>query len=178
VRTAPDLWHHIESGLRASLPVTLALLLTLVCTLPVGPPGLGQIMPALPMICVFYWTVYRGDLMPLVATFVIGIAHDSLSGAPLGGSAIVLLTLQGLAARHRRFFHGKTIAGVWVGFVALVAVVQSLGWLIASFYHLQALPLMPAIFQALLTMALYPVITLPFGVILRELLQPLPVVPR
>ena len=178
MRTELDFWHRIESGLRASLPVTLALLLTLVCTLPLGPPGLGQIMPVLPMICVFYWTVYRGDLMPLVATFVIGIVHDSLSGAPLGGSAIVLLTLQGLAARQRRFFHGKTIAVVWAGFVALVAVVQSFGWLIASFYHLQALPLMPAIFQAFLTMAMYPVIALPFGVILRELLQLLPVVPR
>ncbi len=178
MRAEPDLWHRAESGLRAALPVTLALLLTLVCALPLGPPGLGQIMPTLPMICIFYWTVYRGDLMPLLATFVIGIVHDSLSGAPLGGGAILLLALQGLAASQRRFFHGKTIAVVWAGFAALVAIAQAFGWLVASLYHLQALPLAPAIFQALLTIALYPVIALPFGVILRELLQPLPAAPR
>ena len=174
----PNLWQRLEAGLRAALPVTLTLLLTLVCALPLGPPALGQVMPALPVICVFYWTVYRGDLMPLVATFVIGVLYDALTGAPLGGSAIVLLVLQAVAASQRRFFHGKTLAVAWAGFAAMAAMAAALGWLVASLYHLQPLAMAPGVFQALLTIAIYPMLALPFGVVLRDLLQPVPVGPR
>jgi rod shape-determining protein MreD len=171
----PDLWQRIETGLRSALPFALTLLLTVLSTVPLGPPRLGPVMPALPVVAVFYWAVYRPDLMPYSATFAIGVVYDSLTGAPMGLSSLVLLTLQGLAGTQRKFFHGKTLAVAWAGFALLAAAAALLAWLLAALYHLYAVPVRALLFQTALTVAVYPLVAWPFGMVLRELLHPVPV---
>ena len=77
--------------------------------------------PALPLIAVFYWTLYRPDLMPPVAAFVIGLLQDILGGLPLGVSACVLVGVHAAVNTQRRFFIGKSFAVVWLGFALVSA---------------------------------------------------------
>ena len=173
-----EIWHRVEIGLRTAVPVVLALILTLVSTLRLGIPGLGPVMPLLPAIAVFYWAIYRPDLMPLTATFAIGLVHDSLTGAPLGMTSLVLLVLQGLSSSQRKFFHAKGPFISWFGFSLLMASAAVCAWFVATAYHFQFLDPVPVIIQFAITVAAYPLLAWPFGFIQRELLSSLAVKTR
>lgn len=170
-----EVWHRVETGLRTVVPVLLTLLLTLLSTLRLGIPGLGPVMPLLPAIAVFYWAIYRPDLMPLTATFAIGLVHDSLTGAPLGMTSLVLLVLQGLSGSQRKFFHAKGPFVSWFGFTLLAAAAAMCAWLIASAYYFSLMDPVPVAVQLALTVAAYPLVAWPFGVIQREMLSTLAV---
>jgi rod shape-determining protein MreD len=170
-----EIWHRVDTGLRTVVPVVLTLILTLLSTLRLGIPGLGPVMPLLPAIAVFYWAIYRPDLMPLTATFAIGLVHDSLTGAPLGMTSLVLLVLQGLSGSQRKFFHAKGPFVSWFGFTLLAATAAICAWVVASAYYLIPMDPLPVAVQFAFTVAAYPLVAWPFGVIQRELLSSLTV---
>lgn len=170
-----DGWQRIEWWLRAVVPFGLTLLLTLISTLPLGIQGLGPVMPVLPAIAIYYWAIYRPDLMPLIATFFVGLMHDGLTGAPIGLSSLVLLLLHGAAGSQRRFFDRKGLAVTWVGFGVFAIAAALLSWSAASLFYWRFLDLSPVAVQWLLTVAVYPVIAWPFGILQRELLSALQV---
>ncbi|HEX9646634.1 MAG TPA: rod shape-determining protein MreD [Alphaproteobacteria bacterium] len=165
-----ELWHRIESQLRAMLPFVLTLFLAVLCAVPLGVPGLAPVTPLLPAIAVFYWTVYRPDLLPMTATLLVGLVHDALTGAPFGLTALVLLVLQAVAGTQRRFFTAKALPAAWLGFAVIGTGAVALWWLAASALALRPMPISPSLFQAILTVALYPVIAWPLGTVQRELL--------
>jgi len=165
-----EIWQRLENGLRAAVPLLLTLLLALLSAVPLGVPGLGPVMPFLPAIAVFYWALYRPDLMPLTATFVVGLVHDGLSGAPFGLAALILVALQGVAGSQRKFFHAKGLGVTWLGFALVAAGASALGWVAASAYYFAVLDTTPVLVQFALTVAAYPFVAWPFGVLHRELL--------
>ena len=72
---------------RSLIPVTLSLLLVLGAILPLPVPYYSVVAPALPLMAVYYWSVYRPDLMPHVAVFIIGVLVDIFAGTPIGPGA-------------------------------------------------------------------------------------------
>jgi rod shape-determining protein MreD len=164
-------WQRIEWWLRAVVPFALTLLLTLISTLPLGIHGLGPVMPVLPAIAIYYWAIYRPDLLPLIATFFIGLVHDGLTGAPIGLTSLVLLLLHGAAGSQRKFFDRKGLAVTWVGFGIFATAAGLLSWASASLFYWRLMDLSPVAVQWLLTIAAYPLIAWPFGVLQRELLS-------
>lgn len=165
-------WQRIEARLRTAAPLALALLMTLLSALPLGPADLGPVMPFLPGLAVFYWTVYRPDLMPRVAVFALGLLHDGLTGAPLGMTALVLLLLQIVAGRYRRFFVGRTLPVSWLGFGLLASGAAAVSWCVASAYHFIPLPAAAAAAQLGLTVAVYPLFAWGFAALHRGLPSP------
>lgn len=168
-----DGWQRIEWWLRAVVPFGLTLLLTLISTLPLGIQGLGPVMPVLPAIAIYYWAIYRPDLLPLIATFFIGLMHDGLTGAPIGLSSFVFLLLHGAAGSQRRFFDRKGLTVTWVGFAVFSVGAAALSWCAASLFYWRLMDPSPVAVQWLLTVAVYPIFAWPFGVLLRELLSAL-----
>lgn len=167
----PEGWQRIETWLRAIVPFALTLLLALISTVPMGVRGLGPVMPVLPAIAIYYWAIYRPDLFPLIATFFMGLIHDGLTGAPIGLSSLVLLLLHGAAGSQRKFFDRKGLAVTWVGFGIFATGAGLLSWSAASLFHLQFMDPSPVAVQWLLTVAVYPLIAWPFGILHRELLS-------
>ena len=165
-----DLWQRVESQLRAAVPFVLTLLLAVLCAVPLGIPGLAPVTPLLPAIAVFYWAIYRPDLMPMIAVVLIGLVHDSLTGTPFGLTAFVLLLVQAVAGSQRRFFNAKALPAAWFGFAMIGSGAVALSWLVASLLALEPMPVRPALFQAILTVGLYPVVAWPLGFVLQELL--------
>ncbi len=172
------IWRRFETALRMAVPVALTAALTLVCSMPVGPANLGPVMPFLPAIAVFHWTVWRPNLMPRGAVFAIGLLHDGLTGAPLGMSAIALLGLQWVVGRRRRFFAGRTMPVAWSGFALLAMLATGFCWLAASLYYLEPMPVAAVGPQLCLTVACYPFLAWPFAALQRELLNPMVAPPR
>ena len=111
-------------------------------------------------------------MFPLIATFFMGLIHDGLTGAPIGLSSLVLLLLHGAAGSQRKFFDRKGLAVTWVGFGIFATgagyVVVERG--IAVSFAMLMDP-SPVAVQWLLTVAVYPLIAWPFGILHRELLS-------
>ncbi len=151
-------WGYLDRGLRSFTPFVLTLSLVLMSVMPIPVPGIGPIAPALTLMAVYYWTVHRPDLLPIAATFVVGVVQDTLSGAPLGMTSLVLLMAQGVVMAQRRFFSGKTFMVEWWGFLVIAPAAIMATYLLATIYSGAILSARPFGFQLMLTIALYPCI--------------------
>ncbi len=149
-------WARLERGLRGLTPLVSTLALTLLSVLPMPLPGFSLITPALTVIAVYYWSMYRPELLPLVAVFLVGLVQDALTGTPLGVSSLVLLLVQGVVVSQRRFFHGKTFLVEWWGFMLVAPCVALANWALLSLYYGVLITPRTVGFQLLLTIAIYP----------------------
>lgn len=142
--------------LRQLLPLGLSLLAVLLTAAPTRLPGFAAIMPVLPLICVYYWAIFRPDLMSPATAFLLGLAADLVGGTPLGVSSLVFVAVQGTCASQRRFFLGKPFTVAWWGFVPVATGAQAMQWLFASLLAGRILPVDDVFYQALATCAAYP----------------------
>lgn len=140
-------------------PFVLSLLLVLVSVLPTQIPEFGRISPNLAIMATFYWAIYRPDLFPAPAAFVLGMWLDLLTGTPLGINALVLLLVHWAVTAQRRFFQGKSFGVVWWAFALITVGAAALFWGLTTAYHLTLLDPAPIVFQTLVTIALYPFLT-------------------
>ena len=140
------------------VPFVMTLLFAIMSVVPLNLPGFAVVTPAFALMAVFHWTVYRPDLMPLSAVFVTGLLLDLLNGTPyVGLSSLTLLTARTVVMSQRQLFVNRTFPVLWLGFCAIAAGTFAFLWLIVSILHGGALGLRPFIFQAVLTVACYPV---------------------
>ncbi len=165
----------LRQVLVALAPPLTGIVLVLLTATPLYIGHVDRVMPQMGVLAVFFWVIYRPDLMSYGAAFAIGIVADLASGAPLGISAMVLLVVRRVVLGQQRFFIGKPFPVLWSGcaFIALPAAL--LQWLLASIYLFAGLEIMPVIFQALLTTLLFP----PVAWLLTrcQVLLPMPRVP-
>ncbi len=166
------LWQRLDRFGRNLVPLGVTLLMVILGAVPVPIAGYAAVVPLFALCAVFFWAIYRPDLMPPWLVFVIGLTQDALAGTPFGLNAIMLLIVYGMVASQRRFFLSKPFTLVWWGFmlVALIAIVVA--WLLASIAFGVIIRPGPASFQFLITLALYPVITLLLSGAQRLLPQP------
>jgi rod shape-determining protein MreD len=151
-------WQRIDHVARQLMPLALTALLVIAGAVPYHIPGLARVMPVLPLMAVYHWTVYRPDVMPPWAIFLVGLMHDALTGVPLGTSGLVLLMVYGVMLTQRDFFVGKSFAILWMGFALVAAGALILGWLAVSAFHVRLVGPAPAFYQYLLTVGTYPVL--------------------
>ncbi len=152
-------WQRLDLWARRIIPAGLSLLFVLFSALPVPVPDYSSIVPMLALASVFFWAVHHPRLLPPVVVFVIGLAQDTLSGAPMGSGAVVLLAVYGLAVSQRRFFHNRSFIQVWVGFMVVALAAAALGWLLTVINVGLFSPSRAALFQYMITIALYPLVT-------------------
>src|SRR5438067_11739485 len=93
-----------EWPLARFFPTVTILALALLSVLPLRFPDYAAVAPLLALAGLYYWTIYRPDLLPPVAIFLCGLVLALLSGAPLGVAALVFLLTRAVSTPHRRFF--------------------------------------------------------------------------
>ena len=142
-----------------AVPGLITLLLVFVGLVPLGIPQSALVVPPLALMAVYYWGIYRPDLLPGIAAFAIGLFYDVLSGGALGFYAFIFLVVRAVMASQRRFFLGKPFLVEWWGFMLVASVAFLTGWVLASLYVGAFVKPGPLAIQALLTMTLYPVLT-------------------
>lgn len=148
---------------RLAVPTLFTVLLMAAAGLPYGVPHLPPLGMGVTLVCVFYWTIYRPELMPAGATFLIGLFYDMLSGAPLGLNALLLVLVHGVLISQRRAFIGKPFLPSWLGFAVIAAGASTVAWLAISLFYLRFLSPGPAIMEILATVSLYPLLVLLLG---------------
>ncbi|MBM3504748.1 MAG: rod shape-determining protein MreD [Alphaproteobacteria bacterium] len=155
---ADDRGSRLALRSRQATPSLIALVLILVSQLPLGITQVGLVMPPLALMAVFFWGIYRPDLLPLAAAFAIGLFQDLLTGGPPGLFAAVYVAVRAVMAQQRRSFVGRAFAIEWFGFGVVALTVTFASWAVTSAYFGRLLQ--PGLFltQGLLSIALYPVL--------------------
>lgn len=166
-----SLWYRFELAVRGLTPFIVTVSLAVLTVIPLRIPDFAPVTPALTVIAVYYWSIYRPDLLPMAAVFGVGLFQDALAGMPLGLTALVLILVQYVVIAQRRFFHSKTFLVEWWGFLLVAPGAALVSWLLASLYFGVLVAPRPLGFQLLLSIALYPCLAWLFTRIQHYLLR-------
>ena len=154
-----SLWRRTDLVASAVTPVGMTLLLAFIGMAHSHIPGYAAVAPVLPFAAIYFWSVYRPGLMPVLAVFSVGLLFDLLSGGPPGLFAVVFMTVRLVTVSQRRFFIGKPFLMVWWGFMMITAGAALFAWLLASITLGRPLISWAPVFQFFLGVGLYPLIS-------------------
>jgi rod shape-determining protein MreD len=133
----------------------------LIAATPSRLPGFASIAPQLPLICIYYWAIYRPDLLRPWAAFALGAVADMIGGTPLGVSSLIFLAVQGVVESQRRVL-GKSFLMAWWGFAIVAGGALLLQWAMSSVVMAVLLPVRAMGFQYLMTVIVYPLLAWAF----------------
>jgi len=165
-------WQRLDEAARAISPFAITVLLAMFSVMPARAPEIAPVMPALVLIAVYFWSVFRPDLMPFWAIFLIGVFQDLLTGVPLGVGIVSLLLVHGYVGTQRRFFASATLPMLWVVFLLVAAVAIALNWLLSCLVTGVLIDPSPAFLQYLTTVAAYPCVAWLFAHAQHAFLSP------
>ncbi len=161
---------RIDDAAARLLPITTTVLAAVLSIQPVHIPGYMALTPAFTLMAAYHWTIYRPDLLPPLALFLVGSAYDLLAGAPLGVTALLLLLARGVVLKYRRHFINRPFAFVWAGFTLLTGSAALCLWVLQSLLDGELLDLRGTMFRAVLTISLFPVASFLLGRTQRALM--------
>ena len=153
---SPVVSHTLDGGFRRTLPVLTTLAATLLNLVVIPGAGNGVIAPSLTLVCVVCWSAWRPELMPFAAVFLVGLFEDMLRGTPIGLTALVLLMAAGFVRSQAKALHGRSFAILWAFFAVVSLVVGALQWLVLLLLMGGGVAPWPAVFQFLVTLAVFP----------------------
>ena len=152
------------------LPMCMTFLFVLIGYLPWPISFFAEIAPAFAIISLYYWLVFRPDLMPYFVVFSLGILQDAISGAPFGLYAMVYIIIRALVINQRRFIIGKPFWVFWVAFGLVASISGLLSWFLASIYRGAVLPTDAPLIALIMTVTLFPVIAWIFLQVQRKVI--------
>jgi rod shape-determining protein MreD len=141
------------------MPMLTTVVCVLVSVVPAHLPAFTAVTPAFALMAIYHWTLYRPDLLPFGAVFAVGLLLDMLTGAPLGISSLVLLLAHALVLTQREHLLMRRFTVVWVGFLVVVAAAAVVQWVVVSLFYGMLLDVRAFLFQGVLTVATYPVVS-------------------
>ena len=147
---------RLDRSARLIAPFTISAMLVMIAALPVQLPGYGQIAFNVGLITVFYWAIYRPDLMPVLAAFLLGLWQDILVGSPVGLNALILLLVNWAIVSQRTFFQGKSFGVMWFCFAIVTMAAATISWILVCGLNATLIDPLPGLFQALLTIGAFP----------------------
>jgi rod shape-determining protein MreD len=135
--------------------------------IPLGIPGYAQVTPNFVLMSIYYWTIYRPDHLPYLVVFLVGLLVDLLTFGPPGVTPFALLIVRAAVLGQRKLFVGRNFPILWWGFAIATAAVTVLSWGVGSLYSARLLDPRSFAFQAVLTAAIYPVLSWVFSRVQR-----------
>jgi rod shape-determining protein MreD len=141
------------------VPLGTTFAITLIAVLPLPIPYYSFAAPSLTLIAIYYWMVFRPDLMPTFGVFVLGVVADALAGAPLGVSSLVYMLAQLLVLNQRRVLVGQPFWILWCGFALLAPLARLLEWVALSLLREAPLAPLASVSGMALTVLMFPLVT-------------------
>ena len=153
------LFQRMDGTARRFVPFGVTLILMLFALTPTCVPGLANITPMYALMAVYFWAIYRPDLLGYGATFSIGVLEDLLAGTPLGSGALVLLLCQRVVFHQQKFFNNKPFGIIWLAFALVALGAGLLRWLCVGLAAPSGFtPIGQTLTSTLMSVAMYPVI--------------------
>jgi rod shape-determining protein MreD len=162
IRPRATLRRRLDIAARHAFPASCTLLLMLLTLTPLGIADQAVLLPAVTLACVYFWSLFRPAAMSPPVVFAIGLILDLLGYLPIGVGVLTLLIVHGVAVRLRQVLTQQGFVAVWLVFGGFAVCVALLSWALTSVLTFRLLPIGPALFQAVLTAALYPALAVLF----------------
>lgn len=153
---AGGFFHQLDRTGRNLLPLSVTILAMLVGMVPLPLPGYAMVTVPLMLMCLFYWVIHRPDLLRPLVVFAIGLLQDLIGGTPIGMTSMVLILAYWLLITQRRFFLGRSFLMLWIGFALVSAGAAAVQWAVFALMTARMLDGRPVLVQALLGVALFP----------------------
>lgn len=166
-----NLDEDISSLFQRLLPFVVSALLITMFYMPLGFFSLNGIRPMVGVACVYFWLQHRPDIFNLWSVFCLGLWDDILSASPLGSCIFGMLLMYMLVNLTSRFFNAKPFIVLWYGFMLLLLVTMFGKWLLISVYYSRFLPLSMLCFGYMITIAIYPLLSLLLAFIQNKLMK-------
>jgi rod shape-determining protein MreD len=155
----PTVLQRVDQTARKLVPFGLTLLLLLFAMTPTYIPGLSHITPLYAFMSVFFWSIYRADLLGFGTVFAIGMLDDLLGGTPLGSGALILLLCQRIVLEQQKFFHTRPFTLTWAAFALLTLGASLIRWICVGLAGGSGFtPISSTIASCFMTIALYPIV--------------------
>lgn len=146
----------LDRMFRSAMPTLLLIAAIILLSAPFGVPGQEEVQFGMALCVVWFWGQTRPRLMPTPAVFLCGVVLELYSFGPPGLALLALLVFYGVA-RHWRYALAQVSAVlVWLIFALFVILTCCLQWLLVCIHAFAFLSPMPGVFQAALTIGLYP----------------------
>jgi rod shape-determining protein MreD len=172
IRPRATLGRRLDIAARHAAPAGCTVLLMLLAGAPIGIADQAALLPAVTFSSVYFWSLHRPAAMAPPAVFAIGLLFDLLGYLPLGVGVLSLLIVHGLAVRWRGVLTRLGLPLAWLAFAGIAAGAALLDWGLAALLSFRLLPIAPALFQAVLTAALYPALAAAFTLAHRGIADP------
>ncbi len=156
---------RFTENLRAALPAIISVVLLVLFSVTTYIPGLSRFMPAIGLICVYFWRMHSPSQMPNWFIFIYGILADCLYGLPIGSTPIAYLIISALLNGYLRVVLRNGFIMSWFGFCLAIIIYQSVLWLTLSLYYKQNMPIENAAMQVFFSIMVYPLIHYLLGVL-------------
>ena len=153
------------------LPVATTVLAMLLSIQAIPIPGYAPVTPAFTLMAAYHWTIYRPDLLPSLALFIIGTIQDLLSGGLTGVTALLLLLARAIVSGIRQHFVNRPFPFVWAGFTLLTGGAMLFLWALHSLLAAELLDFRGTVFRAVLTISVFPVASFLLGRAQRALMS-------
>ncbi len=171
VRPRPTLGRRLDITARVGFPTCITILLMLLTEAPLGIGDQPALLPAVTLCCVWFWSLVQPDHLPPPVVFLVGLLLDLLGYMPVGVGVLTLLCVNGVALKLRRALAPRGFAWIWLVFVPVAAGASLLIWLLVMLLTFRLLSPDPAAFQAVLTIAIYPVLAVPLAAAQRSFIN-------
>jgi rod shape-determining protein MreD len=145
------------------LPIATTVLAALLSVEPLHLVGYAALTPAFTLMVTYHWTIYRPDLLPVLALFLIGTIQDLLSGGLPGVTAVTLLLARAIVLPHRHYFVDRRFPFIWAGFTLLTGGAMLFSWTLHSLLAAELLELRGPVLRAVLTVSVFPIASFLLG---------------
>ena len=161
---------RVDNPVARLLPIATTFFATVISIQPAHIPGYAALTPAFTLMAVYHWTIYRPDLLPPAALFLVGVTQDLLAGVPPGVTALVLLVARVAVLPHRRHFVNRLFPFVWTGFTMLTISAMLFLWTLHCLLDGVLLDFRGTVFRAVLTISTFPIASFLLGRTQRTLM--------
>lgn len=162
IRPRPTFGRWLDIAARHAFPAGCTVVLMLLAAAPFGIADQAALLPAVTLACVYFWSLFRPAAMAPPAVFVIGLVFDLRGYLPIGVGTLTLLVVHGLAVRWRQVLLNQGFVSGWLAFAGFAVGAAASVWLLTALLVFRALPVAPALLQAVLTAVLYPALAILF----------------
>jgi len=135
-------------------------------------PYSDSIRPFFILMPIYYWSIYRPSIMPIIILFSIGLIIDFVSGFPIGLHAALFVIVNLVVKQQRLFLMGQPYPMFWMGFAIIALSVFAAQWLFFSVINLRLIDITDTIASAFITILFFPFIAMIMAFIQKILPRP------
>lgn len=115
----------------------------------------------------YFWGIFKPQLFPVWLAFLLGFLIDIVSGTLLGLNAFLLVFVQIIVSRQRRYLLSQPFAAQWTSFMVIALGAELIRWLVMMLLNFMFFPPASALTSAVCCAAIYPVSALVMQACLR-----------